>query len=70
MLKLFCYNLYNHCFCFLIHYLEDSSNILNLNEQNHATFHFNTDGIDEKIFFEFRTRKENQIMFSFGKFLF
>uniref|UniRef100_A0A5K4F366 Neurexin-4 n=1 Tax=Schistosoma mansoni TaxID=6183 RepID=A0A5K4F366_SCHMA len=44
---------------------KDSSNVLNLNGQNHAAFHFNTVGIDEKIFFEFRTRQENQIMFSF-----
>ncbi|CAH8451582.1 unnamed protein product [Schistosoma turkestanicum] len=42
-----------------------SSNVLNLNGQNHATFHFNTVGVDENILFEFRTRKENQTMFSF-----
>ncbi|CAH8453868.1 unnamed protein product [Schistosoma bovis] len=68
VLPLMVYNYSNHL-CkikqFQIPVNKDSSNILNLNEQNHATFHFNTDGIDEKIFFEFRTRKENQIMFSF-----
>ncbi|KAH8851340.1 Neurexin-1 [Schistosoma japonicum] len=45
---------------------KESHNTLNLNGQNYATFHFNAVGINGNIFFEFRTREENQIIFNLG----
>ncbi|CAH8450419.1 unnamed protein product [Heterobilharzia americana] len=44
---------------------EDSHSILNLNGQTNATFHFDTMGYNENIYLEFRTRDQNQMMFSF-----
>ncbi|CAH8830596.1 unnamed protein product [Trichobilharzia szidati] len=43
-------------------------NTLNLNGQNYAKFHFTTVKSDESIFLEFRTRDENQMMFSIELF--